>query len=228
MPVYYGGFILNATPSIYHVLTSSISLFRPYIRLDLRGTNLYPRNTCTFCANKISDLSDALRALYGLRRVHLPMVGFLSLASTIHLLNLPSETSVRHLRQALHDLRAMSTNHSFAGKCIDMIRSLAVKWQINLPDDVSSTLASRPSACNLGTSNSESYSNAIHRQIFQPATCLKSSQESHSIRPGDHDSHFVPPTPPFASYRPSSWSSSGYQIGPCPPVHQMSMSHESQ
>lgn len=120
-------------------LTADLSsLFRPYIKLDLRAAGLYPRDTCTFCANEISALMSALRAMYGLRRVTLAVTSHLLSASTIHLLNLPSEDAAAHLSQGLHDLEAMSVNHRFAARAVDIIRSLSSKWKIALPESAAS------------------------------------------------------------------------------------------
>ncbi|KAK0270103.1 hypothetical protein LTR35_014351 [Friedmanniomyces endolithicus] len=55
-------------------------------------------------------------------------------ASTIHLLNLPSDVAANNLSQGMHDLQTISVNHPFAARCIDIIRSLAVKWNITLPE----------------------------------------------------------------------------------------------
>merc|ERR1711939_142779 len=83
-------------------------------------------------------MGNALRAMYGLRRVCLAVSSFLMSASTIHLLNLPSESASAHLGQGLSDLQAMSVNHQFAARCVDIIRSLASKWNIALPDSAAS------------------------------------------------------------------------------------------
>ncbi|KAK4496228.1 hypothetical protein PRZ48_012208 [Zasmidium cellare] len=120
-----------------------LHLFRPYIKLDLRAANLYPRDTCTFCANEISALMNALRAMYGLRRVTLAVTSHLLSASTIHLLNLPSEEAAAHLSQGLHDLEAMSVNHRFAARAVDIIRSLSSKWKIALPEGAASVAVYR-------------------------------------------------------------------------------------
>lgn len=77
---------------------------------------------------------NGLRAMYGLRRVNLAVVNRLLSALTIHLLNLPAEPAASHLGQGLLDLQAMSLNHQFAAKCIEIIHSLATKWNIALPD----------------------------------------------------------------------------------------------
>lgn len=112
------------------------SLFRPYIKLDLQTVNLFPRDTCTACANKISELTGHLRSMYGLRRTSSLVPTLLLSATTIHLLHLPSETASTHLHQAMLDLEAMAVNHPFAGRCIEISRSLAAKWNIALPDEV--------------------------------------------------------------------------------------------
>lgn len=77
---------------------------------------------------------NALRAMYGLRRVTLSVINLVLSASTIHLLNLPSESAAAHLTQGLHDLEAMSVNHRFAARAVDIIRSLSSKWNIALPE----------------------------------------------------------------------------------------------
>ena len=119
------------------------SLFRPYIKLDLSGANIHPRDICTVCANEISGLMNALRAMYGLRRVCMAVPGLLLSASTIHLLNLPSEPAASHLSQGLRDLQTLSTNHQFAARCVNIIRSLATKWNIALPEGAASISAFR-------------------------------------------------------------------------------------
>lgn len=75
-----------------------------------------------------------MRAMYGLRRVSQPTAALLLSASTIHLLNLPSEGAANNLCQGLLDLEAMSVNHCFAARAIEIIRSLASKWNIALPE----------------------------------------------------------------------------------------------
>ena len=79
-----------------------------------------------------------LRALYGLRRTCQLVPSLVLSASTIHLLNLPSEESSDQLRQGVADLQAMSTNHRFAARCIEIIQSLGAKWHIALPEGISS------------------------------------------------------------------------------------------
>lgn len=203
------------------------SLFRPYIKLDLRGANLFPRDTCTFCANEISGLSNALRAMYGLRRVCLPVTGFLLSASTIHLLNLPSETSGRHLSQAMHDLQAMSANHFFAGRCVDIIRSLASKWKIDLPEDAPSKPPSRTNGRTTGSPKSAFYSASIPRQdSSQSGTRSADSHDSHANKVSKQESPFAPPAPSSHAQDTIPNSNSGYYSDQYPSMDQMSMQQQ--
>lgn len=212
-------------------LTRSTSLFRPYIKLDLRGANLFPRDTCTFCANEISGLTNALRAMYGLRRVCLPVTGFLLSASTIHLLNLPSETSGRHLSQAMHDLQAMSTNHLFAGRCVDIIRSLATKWKINLPEDAPSVSPRRTNGRTTDANSPKSafYSASIPRQnSSQSGTRSADSHDSHAAsKPVKHESPFAPPNPSSHPRDANPSTNSGYYGEQFPSMDQISMQQQS-
>lgn len=104
------------------------------MKLDLQAIGLYPREICNYCATEISSLMNALRGMYGLRRISLSVTVILLSASTVHLLHLPSQTSATHLTQALHDLQAMSVNHRYAGCCIEIIHRLANQWGIALPE----------------------------------------------------------------------------------------------
>ena len=215
------------TPCHVHLLTYSTSLFRPYIKLDLRGANLFPRDTCTYCANEISGLSNALRAMYGLRRVCLPVTGFLLSASTIHLLNLPSESSARHLSQAMHDLQAMSTNHFFAGRCVDIIRSLASKWKINLPEDAPSKSPSKQNGRTTNSPKSAFYSASIPRQnSSQSGSHSADSHESRASNPAKHESPFAPPAPSSHPNDSNYSSNSGYYNDHFSSMDQMSMQQQ--
>ena len=184
------------------------SLFRPYIKLDLQGADLYPRDTCTLCANEISSLMNALRAMYGLRRVTLPVTSLLLSASTIHLLNLPAEPSASHLSQALHDLQAMSTNHQFAAQCVDIIRSLAKKWSISLPEGAASVSAFRLAGQRPSPTSSNFWAASIPRDVSSSGT--NSNQSSSS----QHESPFQPPHPQRPPSYPNFFDEPGSQMDP--------------
>ncbi|RMY15072.1 hypothetical protein D0868_01090 [Hortaea werneckii] len=184
-----------------------LHLFRPYIKLDLRGAGLFPRDTCTFCANEISALMNALRAMYGLRRVCLAVSSFLMSASTIHLLNLPSESASAHLGQGLSDLQAMSVNHQFAARCVDIIRSLANKWNIALPDSAASVNVLR------GTGGARGWPSPPSSTFFAASIPRKHSSESGTRSDGSMnsaaDGPFKPPRPTPTHHLSSFYSDSG-------------------
>ena len=170
------------------------SLFRPYIKLDLRSANLYPRHTCMVCADQISTLMNVLRALYGLRRVCLAVSGLLLSASTIHLLNLPNEPAATNLSQALQDLEAMSTNHRFAARCVDIVRALSSKWNVALPEDAAAVTIYRTAARSSDISSSPLstfFAASIHRKLSSEDR----ARSGESIT-NQHDSRFRPPGQP--------------------------------
>lgn len=165
--------------------------------------------------------------MYGLRRVCLPVTGFLLSASTIHLLNLPSEVSARHLSQAMHDLQSMSTNHFFAGRCVDIIRSLASKWKINLPDDAPHASPRRINGHNSGSPKSAFYSASIPRQnSSQSGARSADSMDSHQNKPVK-ESPFAPPTTSSNQHESSSGTTSTFYSEQYPSMDQMSMQQQS-
>jgi hypothetical protein len=130
---------------------------------------------------------NALRNMYGLRRVCLVVVSLILSASTIHLLNLPAEPSTTNLNQGLHDLQAMAMNHTFAGRCVDIVRSLATKWSIGLPEGAASISAFRPPGQRTGFSPTSS---TFWAASFPGHGSSRSSGSSSSV----HESPFPPPT----------------------------------
>ena len=104
------------------------------MKLDLHIVGLYPREISTYCATEISNLMNALRGMYGLRRICLSVTDIVLSAATVHLLNLPSQSAAIHLTQALQDLQTMSVNHRYAVSCIEIINRLADQWGIALPE----------------------------------------------------------------------------------------------
>lgn len=163
----------------------------------------------------------ALRAMFGLRRVTHIVCSLLMSASTIHLLNLPSETAAANLSQGLHDLQAMSVNHQFAGNCIDIIRSLATKWNIALPEGAASVAIYRasggkswpsppPSAffaasiprkpsSGSGTRSDSSMSSNTQGTPFGPSTQPQASQPSQAQAQAFQTFYSDPTTPMEAS-----------------------------
>ncbi|KAK3069519.1 hypothetical protein LTR53_012082 [Teratosphaeriaceae sp. CCFEE 6253] len=176
-----------------------LHLFRPYIKLDLRGAGLYPRDTCTFCANEISSLMNALRAISGLRRVALNTCSWIKTASTIHLLNLPSEAAAANLTQGMHDLQTISVNHPFAARCIDIIRSLAAKWHIVLPEATQAVMYQQmPAAPRLTPPTTAFFAASIPRNTSTESGVGSGGSESGSSHQAE--TPFASPAQPPSSF----------------------------
>lgn len=133
-----------------------------------------------------------MRAMYGLRRVNLAVVNRLMSCLTIHLLNLPSEPAASHLAQGLHDLQAMSLNHQFAGRCIEIIQSLAAKWNIVLPDSAAS-IPPRNKVSGQRRNNSPTSNNFWAASIPRKESSDQSSKSGGSAG-SQRDSPFMPPS----------------------------------
>ena len=192
-------------PILPQPLTILLSLFRPYIKLDLSGVQLYPLNICSFCANEISVLAGTLRDSYGLRRVPLRVLSLLLAASTIHLLNLPDDESAMRLNQAFQDFQAMSTNHQWAARCITIVQSFAIRWRIALPEAMfNSHIQHQPAP----PSSSVFWSASIPQE-------RSFSSESSASNYSPQDSGLL--QPPAYQHRPVSPS---FLAGPSVPVEQ--------
>ncbi|KAK5115002.1 hypothetical protein LTR85_010040 [Meristemomyces frigidus] len=140
---------------------------------------------------------NALRAMYGLRRVCLAVTSFLMSANTIHLLNLPSESAAGHLSQGLQDLQAMSVNHQFAARCVEIIRSLATKWSIALPETVSSVSALRGAGARPWPSppSSTFFAASIPRKQSSADSGTRSADSATRRQDGPFNPPHAPPPP---------------------------------
>ena len=131
---------------------------------------------------------STLRAMYGLRRICPAVPSLLLSATTIHLLNLPTEPAATHLSQGIQDLQTMSTNHPFAAECIDIILSLAGKWKIAIPDEIGSASTFRTGERQWQSpSNSSFWAASIPRQDSSGGA--RSNDSAASL----NDSPFAPP-----------------------------------
>ena len=131
---------------------------------------------------------------YGLRRVPLAITHLLLSASTIHLLNLPAEPAATNLNQAMHDLQALSVNHQFAARCIEIVRALASKWNIALPEAAATVATLLPSTAWPSPPSSSFWAASIPPK--------HSSARSGSSTSGHHESPFRPPVQSQANLTP--------------------------
>lgn len=142
--------------------------------------------------------------MYGLRRVNLAVVNRLMSSLTIHLLNLPSEPAASNLAQGLQDLQAMSLNHHFAARCIDIIHSLAAKWNIVLPDSAAAIPRRRSKTGRQGVNPSPPLSNFWAASIPRERSSDNSSK-SRGSSGSQRGSPFMPPTSQASQQRTESY-----------------------
>ncbi|KAH0543659.1 hypothetical protein FGG08_002097 [Glutinoglossum americanum] len=112
-----------------------IHLFRPFLKVRLLGSTVSPRAACTQSAEEISRLMTTYRDMYGLRRIVVLAAHIILSSSTILLLNLPCPKASRNLVQCIRDLEEMSAHNIFCYRSLDIIRSLAQKWSIAIPEE---------------------------------------------------------------------------------------------
>ncbi|CAF9926531.1 MAG: hypothetical protein ALECFALPRED_003464 [Alectoria fallacina] len=130
----------DSTPHIlllhayYHTVV--LHLFRPFLKVDLKNSQVSPRDICTSCARKAASLFGTYRQIFGLRRVPLIATHILLSTSIIHLLNLPNASSARDLALSITCLREISANHAFANRSLDIVMALSQQWNIHLPSEV--------------------------------------------------------------------------------------------
>jgi hypothetical protein len=116
-------------------------LFRPFIKLEIVGSGVSPRDVCQQAAQAISTLLSSYNQLYTLRRTP-SFVPFFILTSTItHLVAFGNhEGNAESLHQGMRDLNIMIECHGFAVRARRMLAFLRKQWDIDisldeLPDD---------------------------------------------------------------------------------------------
>ncbi|KAI9785682.1 MAG: hypothetical protein M1839_008699 [Geoglossum umbratile] len=110
-----------------------IHLFRPFLKVRLLGSTLSPQAACTKSAGEISRLMTTYRDMYGLRRIVVLSAHIILSASTIHLVDFPTPPASERLVQGVRDLEEISAHNAFSNRSLDIIRSLADKWNIPIP-----------------------------------------------------------------------------------------------
>lgn len=111
-------------------------LFRPFIKLSLIGSGVSPHDVCNQAADAISALTSSYAQLYTLRRTPSFVPHFVLASSITHLVTLGNaKTSVEKVTQGITDLREMASCHGFAARACNILRHLAKKWNIEVPDD---------------------------------------------------------------------------------------------
>ena len=107
-------------------------LFRPFIKLDIVGSGVSPRDVCSQAADAISALVNSYSQLYTLQRTP-SFVPYFVLASCItHIVTLGTDRAgPQNLHQGVADLKEMRGCHGFASRGLDILRFLVAHWAID-------------------------------------------------------------------------------------------------
>lgn len=127
----------NFTPSVlfahmyYHF--SILLLFRPFIKLEIVGSGVSPRDVCSQAADAIMALTNSYSQLYTLRRTPSFVPYFVMAASIAHLVTLGTgRGGPESLHQGVADLKTMAACHGSAIRARDILKFLAVQWEIEV------------------------------------------------------------------------------------------------
>ncbi|KAA8567599.1 hypothetical protein EYC84_008074 [Monilinia fructicola] len=130
----------NFTPAVlfshmyYHY--AILLLFRPFIKLSLLGSSVSPRDVCNQAADAISALAGSYAQLYTLRRTPSFVPHFILASSIIHLVTLGNtKKGTEKVLQGIADLEDMANCHGFSRRACDILRHLARKWNIDVPNN---------------------------------------------------------------------------------------------
>jgi hypothetical protein len=108
-------------------------LFRPFIKLDIMGSGVSPRDVCHQAAQAISTLVTSYDQLYTLRRTP-SFVPYFALTSTItHLVALGNrQASAERFHQGMSHLRVMNQCHGFAVHARQILYFLSSQWNVDV------------------------------------------------------------------------------------------------
>ena len=108
-------------------------LFRPFIKLDIIGSGVSPRDVCNQAADAISALVNSYSQLYTLRRTPSFVPYFVLTSSITHLMTLgTSRHGPEHILPGISDLKVMAECHVFARRARDILTFLADHWEVEV------------------------------------------------------------------------------------------------
>jgi hypothetical protein len=106
-------------------------LFRPFIKLEIRGSGVSPRDVCNQAGDAISALVKSYSQLYTLRRTPSFVPYFVLTSSITHLITLGTAAGgPEHIYQGISDLKIMAGCHGFACRARDILKFLADRWEV--------------------------------------------------------------------------------------------------
>lgn len=106
-------------------------LFRPFIKLDIMGSGVSPRDICIQAADAILTLVNSYSKLYTLRRTPSFVPYFVLTSSIAHLIGFGnSKAGPEKLKQGIEDLKEMSRCHGFANRALEILHFLIRHWDV--------------------------------------------------------------------------------------------------
>ena len=106
-------------------------LFRPFIKLEIKGSGVLPRDVCSQAADAIAALVNSYSQLYTLRRTPSFVPYFVLTSSITHLVTLGLfGRGGEHAEQGISDLKDMATCHGFAQRARDILTFLTDDWSV--------------------------------------------------------------------------------------------------
>ncbi|KAM0351473.1 hypothetical protein ACHAP4_009615 [Fusarium culmorum] len=147
---FWGAFALDHM--YYHF--AILLLFRPLIKLRIIGSKVSPRDVCSQAADAIQGLLRSYSSLYTLRRTPSFVPYFVLTSAIMHLaigaISVNPEATEADMKKAvkvdpraaeaitqgISDLTEMAPCHQFAEQALNILRYLAVKWNIDVENNV--------------------------------------------------------------------------------------------
>jgi len=108
-------------------------LFRPFIKLDIIGSGVSPRDVCGQAADAITMLVNSYSQLYTLQRTPSFVPYFVLTSSISHLVTFGnSREGPEKLKQGIADLKEMTDCHGFSIRALDILRYLIIHWGVDI------------------------------------------------------------------------------------------------
>ena len=122
-------------------------LFRPFIKMEIVGSGVSPRDVCNQAAEALSTLLNSYMQLYTLRRTPSFVPYFVLASSITHLVTVGNtHRTPKLLHQSLSDLTVMTSCHGFASRCREIVVFLIKHWNIDVAIDDPELSANKPKA----------------------------------------------------------------------------------
>lgn len=108
-------------------------LFRPFIKMEIIGSGVSPRDVCGQAAEAISALIKSYSQLYTLQRTPSFVPYFVLTSCIAHVVAYGnSRVGPEHLRQGIAHLQEMTSCHRFASRALDILYFLIDHWKVDL------------------------------------------------------------------------------------------------